>query len=512
MGKRYVISGIGFLLLIVGCSMLLPAAAGLYFGEAEYAAFLQSAAVTLMAGLALAAVGQAGQKRRRRVGLVDSYALVVYGWLASALFAMLPYLFSGTLHGITDAFFETMSGLTTVSATVIRDVEQTARCVLLWRSLTQWLGGMGLLVLFVALLSNQGGAAQLFRAESAGPVKNRLTPRIADTARSLWFIYLGNTLAVIALYLLGGMGLFDAVNHAFSVIATGGFSTRNGSIGAYDSPILDWITVIAMFLAGVNYALYFHMLRSRSLRCFWQSLEFRVYLGVALGATLLEVCLIAPGYGYHWGEALRYGAFQVVSILTTTGLVNCDFEQWVPPAQLVLLLLMLCGACAGSTSSGIKIDRYVILARKAKQEVLRFLHPRMVTRLKSNGRLVEDEVVLSALTFFYIYLLLVAAGTYLICLFGADIRTSLSAVLSCLGGVGGPTFGAWGPTETYAAAPAAAKWVLVVLMLAGRLELYTLLVLLLPLGRVRRRRARAEKQDFEAMEEDAVVEPMVRDK
>lgn len=508
MKRSYVWSSIGKLLMIMGCSMLIPALAGLYYGETEYKIFLCTAGGTFLAGVLLFFITRPVTRHQLRIQLRDSYAVVAYGWIVVTLFAMVPYLLTGTFTSVTDAFFETMSGLTTVGASVLDNIEGTPHSVLLWRSLTHWLGGMGILVLFVALLAGQGtGAMQIFKAETSGPVKSKLQPKMVETARVLWLIYMMNTAVIIVLYRLAGMSLFDAVNHAFSVIATGGFSTKNTSLAYYNSALIDWVTVFAMFVAGINYSLYFYALRARSLRFFVESLELKVYLGVTVVATLLVGWYIAPDYGYDIAQVLRYAAFQVVSVITTTGFVTADFEQWAPPAQLVLVILLLCGACAGSTTGGIKIDRHVILAKKAVQEIRRFLHPRMVTRLKSNQKLVEDEVVLSVTMFFYIYMLLIVIGTYLLCMLGAEMFGSLTAVMSCLGGTG-PSIGAWGPMESYSAAPVASKWILSALMLIGRLEIYTVLVLIRPLHGNRRRNHIETVEDFE---KDGVIEPAVRE-
>ncbi len=510
MRKSYVWSSIGKLVMILGGSMLIPAAVGLYYGESEYYIFLETAAITFLAGFLLFLLKRPLQHRRNRLYLREGYAIVAYGWLIATAIAMLPYLGTGTFQTVTDAFFEAMSGLTTVGASVLADVECVARCVLLWRSLTHWLGGMGILVLFVALLAGQGtGAMQIFRAEASGPVKNKLQPKITETARSLWFIYVLNTVMVILLYWVAGMDLFDAVNHGFSAIATGGFSTKNLSIGYYDSIWVDWVTIFAMFIAGINYSLYFFALRTRSLRCFWESLELRVYVAVIVIATGLVMWFLLPNYDYDLLQACRYGAFQVVSIITTTGFITADFEQWAIPAQTILILLMLCGACAGSTTGGIKIDRHVILAQKAVQEVRRFLHPRLVTRLKSNGKPLDDDVVLSVTMFFYIYMCLLAVSAYLLCALGSDLLNSVTAAMSCLGGIG-PAIGTWGPMESYATAPSLSKWLLSLLMLVGRLEIYTVLVLIRPLHK--NRRQYEQQHGMDKLEENAMFEPLVRDK
>lgn len=508
MRKSYVWSSIGKLLMIIGCSMLIPALAGLYYKEIEYKIFLCTASVTFLAGMLLFLFTRPIKRYKVRTHLRDSYAVVAYGWIVVTLFAMLPYLLAGTFTNVTDALFETMSGLTTVGASVLDDIEGTPYSVLLWRSMTHWLGGMGILVLFVALLAGQGsGAMQIFKAETSGSVKSKLQPKMVETARVLWLIYMCNTVIFILLYRLAGMNLFDAVNHGFSAIATGGFSTKNTNLAYYNSAMIDWVSVFAMFVAGINYSLYFYALRTRSLRCFVESLELKVYLVITVAATLLVAWYIAPTYGYDIAQTMRYAALQVVSVITTTGFVTADFELWATPAQTVLILLLLCGACAGSTTGGIKIDRHVILAKKAVQEIRRFLHPRMVTRLKSNSKLVDDEVVLSVTMFFYIYIFLIAVGTYLLCMLGGEMQDSLTAVMSCLGGVG-PAIGVWGPMESYSSAPTATKWILSFLMLIGRLEIYTVLVLIHPYHGNRRHRY---IESLEEIEKNAVIEPAVRE-
>ncbi len=509
--QSYVWSNIGLLLVIVGISMLLPMAAGLYYHETEYKTFGMAAALTVLFGLSLHEAVHV--RSYKRISLREGYGLVTYGWLVVTLFAMVPYLLLGTFDNITDAFFETMSCLTTVGASVMTYIEGAPRCVLLWRSVTHWLGGMGTLVLFVALMAGHGtGAMQIFKAESSSPVHHKLEPKVLDTARMFWCIYMLMTIGAIGLYLLAGMPLFDAVNHGFSVVSTGGFSIKMESIGYYDNPFIDWVTVFMMFVAGISYSLYFFALRTKSLRCFVQSLELKVYMAVTVIATAAVLWFIAPAFDYNLPVALRYAAFQVVSILTTTGFTTCDFEQWAIPAQFILLLLMLCGACAGSTTGGIKIDRHVILAQKAVQEIRRFLHPRMVTRLKSNNQLVDDDVVLSVATFYYIYLFLIMIGTYLVCMLGEEMLDALTAVLSCLGGVG-PALDAWGPMRSYASASDGAKWILSGLMLLGRLEIYTVLVLFrLPFHSNKPKKQEQTLESIEALEEDGILEPMVREK
>lgn len=470
---------IGKLLMIVACSMLFPLTIAVLYKEACGWIFLLLLPVTLLLGWTLVALFRPGTQELH-IQVRDGAAIATYGWILATLVGMLPYLLTGTFATVTDAFFESMSGFATVGASVLDDIDNAPYAILMWRSVTHWLGGMGIIVLFVALLGGMGaGAMQIFKAEAAGPVKEKLHPKIADSARSLWFIYIFNTVITFFLLLFCGMNFFDALNHAFSIVATGGFSTKNSSIGFYQSPLLEWAMTGAMYLAGVNYTLFFYFFRSHSLRSFWNSREYRVYSYVTLGAVFLITCNILPQYQFDVATALRYSAFHVTSILTTTGFVCCDYELWVPAAKVILILLMFSGACAGSTTCGFKIDRHIILFQQIGCEVQRFLHPRLVSTLKANQKSLPEPVLHSVTTFFYLFVALTLGSTFLLCCMGADLLDALTGVLGCLGGVG-PAIGAWGPTESFSSAPVAAKWLFSGLMLLGRLEIYTVLAVFWP--------------------------------
>jgi trk system potassium uptake protein TrkH len=478
MRQSYVWSNIGSLLVITGFAMLLPMAAGLYYGEPEFADFGRMAAITILAGLGLHELTRI--RTRKRISLREGYALVTYAWIVVTVFAMVPYLLTGTFDTITDAFFEAMSGFATVGASVLDDLDNAPKAILMWRSVTHWLGGMGIIVLFVALMANMGASAmQIFKAETAGPVKDKLQPKLADSARILWLIYLINTTITFVVLYACGMNGFDALNHAFSVVATGGFSTKTASIGYYDSVLLQWAMTGCMFMAGINYALFFYLYRTRSLRCFKDSLEFKVYLTVTLIAILLITGNSLSYYGQDVFTALRYAAFHVTSILTTTGFVCCDYELWLPGAKFVLIALMLSGACAGSTTCGFKIDRHIILVKRMYYETQRFLHPRMVRTVKANQKQLPEQVVHSVTTFFYLFVALTLVSTFILCCMGMDLLSAFTGSLSCLGGVG-PALGFLGPAESFSAAPTAAKWLFSALMLIGRLEIFTVLAVFWP--------------------------------
>ena len=470
---------IGKLLMIVAFSMVFPLLTAAFYRESCGRVFLLMLPVTMGAGWLLVQVFRPA-KKDVHLQVKDGAAIVTFGWILAAFFGMLPYLLAGTFDNAADAFFEAMSGFATVGASVLDDIEGTPRAVLMWRSVTHWLGGMGIIVLFVALLANMGaGAMQIFKAEAAGPVKDKLHPKIADSARSLWKLYIFNTTITFFLMLLCGMSTFDAANHAFSIVATGGFSTRNLSIGSYESPMLEWLITFCMYMAGINYTLLYLVFRNRSLRFFWTSREFKVYTGVMLLAVMLVTMDILPQYGYDIWTAVRHSAFHVVSILTTTGFVCVDYELWVPAAQMILILLMFSGACAGSTTCGFKIDRHIILVQQAGKEVQRFLHPRLVRTLKSSAKNLPEQTLHSVTTFFYLFVVLVLVSTLLLCCMGLEFLDALTCALSCLGGVG-PALGAFGPIESFSAAPDGAKWLCSALMLIGRLEIYTVLAVFWP--------------------------------
>ena len=470
---------VGKLLMIVAFSMVFPLMTAAFYRETCGWVFLLMLPVTMGLGWFLVQVFRPAQKEVH-LQVRDGAAIVTYGWILAALLGMLPYLLAGTFDNAADAFFEAMSGFATVGASVLDDIEGAPRAILMWRSVTHWLGGMGIIVLFVALLANLGAnAMQIFKAEAAGPVKDKLHPKIADSARSLWKLYIFNTMITFLLMLLCGMNVFDAVNHAFSIVATGGFSTRNLSIGSYGSPLLEWVIAFCMYMAGVNYTLLYLTFRNRSLKFFWKSREFKVYTAVMLLAILLITVDILPQYGYDILTALRHSAFHVASVLTTTGFVCADYELWVPAAQILLVLLMFSGACAGSTTCGFKIDRHIILVQQARMEVQRFLHPRLVRTLKSSEKNLPEQTLHSVTTFFYLFMVIVLVSTLLLCCMGLDFISALTCALSCLGGVG-PALGTLGPIESFSLAPTAAKWLCSALMLIGRLEIYTVLAVFWP--------------------------------
>lgn len=405
--------------------------------------------------------------------------IVSMSWIAAALVATLPYLLSGTIPNFTNAFFESMSGFTTTGASILTNIEKLPPAILLWRAQTQWLGGMGIIVLSIAILPFLGiGGMQLYKAETPSPVVDKLTPRISDTAKALWKIYIFLTVFLILLLLVGGMSLFDALCHSFATLPTGGFSPKNASVGHYASAYIDWIIVIFMFAAGINFSLHYKLFRG-NLRQFLRDPEFRVYLCSVAFLILLVFANIYRTIYPSVLDAFRYAAFQVVSILTTTGFATADYEKWPALSQQLLFFCMFAGGMAGSTGGGIKIVRIMLLLKHCYLEIFRIIHPRAITVVKFGNLPVSQTIMRSIWGFFLLFIGLYVLGAIALAALGMDMLTALSAMATCLGNVG-PGFGSIGPTENFAAVPLIGKWILIFSMLLGRLEIYTILVLLMP--------------------------------
>ncbi|MDK2824677.1 MAG: trk/ktr system potassium uptake protein [Clostridia bacterium] len=392
MNLKIVFSTLGVILMIIGISMLFPLIWSLYYGEYDLPAFLISAIVTFLVGLFLFK----GLKTEGSIRYKEGFAIVSLAWVFATIFGSLPYLLSKTFNSISDAIFETMSGFTTTGASVLTDIEILPHGILFWRSLTHWLGGMGIVVLFVAILSSIGiGGLQMFRAESPGPVTEKIKPRISETAKILWFTYVIFTFAEIFLLWIFGMPLFDAMCHTFGTLATGGFSTKNQSIGYYNSPIIHWIIILFMFMSGANFALYYSVLHNRNLKIFWKNDEFRLYSYIILvSIAVITIVLITNSY-LPLDKAITLAAFQVVSIVTTTGYATYDFDQWPLLARSIIFTLMFVGGCAGSTGGSIKVGRILVLFKQATLELKKAIHPRMITQLKIREKTVPENIVIN---------------------------------------------------------------------------------------------------------------------
>ncbi len=491
MNYRLVFQIIGRLCALLGVVLLVPAGVSFLAGDSrrEWLSFLGAAVV----GFAVWGLSRQRQPGDSRVSAADGFGCVTLGWVLVGLIGALPYWMSGSIPSFTDAFFESVSGFTTTGGSILRDVEALSQGMHLWRSLTQWLGGMGIVALFVALLPALGaGGNFLFQAEVPGPTPGRIKPRISDTAKVLWTVYLFLTLSLIGLLWICGMTPFEAVCHAFTTLSTGGFSTSNASVGNF-SPTIQWIITVFMFLGGVNFAMHF-LLFHRNWRAVVHNQEVRLYAVLTVIAIVILCAAMTwmdpaiPASAEIAGDEavpgafldkLRHAAFQTVSIVTTTGFGTHDFNRWPYLCQIVLVTLMFSGACAGSTSGGMKLARIMVLWKFVTVEVKRVMHPSAVLFVKFGKRHVEPSAVTGTLGFFVLFLGLYAVGVLVMLTLGKDMTTSLTSVVACLSNIG-PGLGEVGPTGNFADIPAAGKWMLSGLMLLGRLEIYSVLMIFTP--------------------------------
>jgi trk system potassium uptake protein TrkH len=473
-----VLQVLAILLLILCGFMLVPAAIAIYLGETtELVALLGPIAVASVVCGALLLLLKG--RTKKTLSTRGSFLLVTLSWASASLLGCLPFYLSGAIPNFADAYFETMSGFTTTGASILTDIEGLPRSLLFWRSLTHWLGGMGIVVLTVAVLPLLGiGGLQLLKAEAPGPTTDKVTPRITETAKILWLIYLGLTIAETVLLMAGGMSLYDGLTHTFGTLATGGFSPKAKSVGHYDSAYIDGVITVFMLLAGMNFILHFKLISGR-LRDVAKDTELRAYLIIFLLATAVMTVFLFGTFSDSITRCFRFAAFQAASILTTTGYATTDFEQWVFPAQTVLFFLMFVGGCSGSTGGGIKVIRIVTLLKEAIIEMKQLLHPRGVFQMKIGKSSVHYRVVHAVSGFFFLYILMLLATILIVSTAGADLTTSVSTALVTVGNIG-PGFGKIGPAENYAFYPDYVKAFLSFAMMVGRLELYTVLVLLTP--------------------------------
>lgn len=472
-----VLNILGKLLLLLSLFLLTPIPFSLYFQDNMVKTFLLCSVLGAMMGGSLLAFFAPEDD----LGYRDGFAVVVLSWLGLALLGSLPYVFCGAIPTFIDAFFESMSGFTTTGSTILSQVEVLPESVLFWRAVTHWLGGMGIIVLSLAILPLLGvGGMQLFQAEMPGPTKDRLAPRIQDTARILWVVYLTFTLVQILLLLLGGMTFFDAVCHAFATLATGGFSTHTASAGYWQSSYIEYVLILFMLLAGVNFSLHYRAFTQRSLKPYLENEEFRFYMIiVGLAAVAILVANMAHGVYSGLGDDLRDTLFQVVSMISTTGFGTADFDQWPSVTKVILVSLMFVGGCAGSTGGGIKVVRVLLFFKYARLQLRSLVHPRAVDTIKLGDQKVPKEVMISILGFFALYVGFFLAASLLVTSMGVDLVTGMTSVIATLNNIG-PGLAGVGPSRNFGELPQAVKLVLSFCMLAGRLELYTVAVLLTP--------------------------------
>ena len=471
---------LGLLIAIVGSTMLLPLCWSLYSQESDTVAFAISMAITLGSGLLLRRLTPLDASGRR-ISRREAIALVAGSWIAASLFGALPYQLSGALPSFLDAFFEAMSGYTTTGATVFTAIESQCQGILLWRALTQWLGGMGIIMLFVALFPMLGiGSAHLAEAEMPGGQQGeKLTARMRDTAKALWLIYFGMTIAEFILLRVAGMPVFDAVTVTLSTTPTGGFAPTALSIGAYNTLFIELIVLFFMVAAGVNFGLYYYLIWKRQPGRLFSNPEFKLYIAFLIGAILLMNLDLVMNAGMSISEAFRYGSFQAVSIMTTTGFATADFNIWPEFSRSLILVLMVIGASAGSTGGALKVIRLLVLAKYTYRRILLAFNPRAVVPLKIDGSIIPEGVTSRIISLTVLYFVVLAACFLIMSGLGLDMTTALSSVTASLGNVG-PGLGLVGPMENYFFIPAVGKGVLIFCMLAGRLELFTLLMLFTP--------------------------------
>ncbi len=464
------------LLFYLGCSMVLPLFTAWFYDE-NIMPYLNSALIMICVGGIFTKILK--PKAEISLSARESIAIVAFAWISAGFSGTIPYLFASPLS-FTDALFESVSGFTTTGATILSDIEALPRGLLMWRAQTQWLGGMGIIVLTLAILPMLGmGGMQLYKAEVTGPQKDKILPRIHDTAFYLWLIYFLFTIILFFLLMFGGLDWFNALAHTFTTVATAGFSTQNASI-MYYSPFIQWTIIVFMFLAGINFALHYQALATRNLTGFTKNTELKVYTSTAIIATvIITTLLLQNNYFSDFEEALRTALFQVVSILTSSGFATADYLLWPFLAQAIILMLMIMGGSAGSTSGGFKVMRVILLAKIANKEISRVLHPRAVYDIKHEGHSVSQDVLNGVSAFAILYVFIVLAGGLIICGFGHDFVTAFTASASAFSNTG-PAFGNIGPVLNFGFFEAPVKYLLCIIMLIGRLEIFTILLLFLP--------------------------------
>ncbi|MGI9250419.1 MAG: TrkH family potassium uptake protein [Pseudohongiellaceae bacterium] len=475
-----IIKILGMLLMLFSALSNLPSViVSLIYGDGMTDVFLGSFLIQFAVGLLL---WLATMRASKELGTKDGFLIVTLFWAVLGTAGCLPFILSDAVSlSFTDAVFESLSGLTTTGATVISGLDALPRSILFYRQQLQWLGGMGIIVLAMALLPILGiGGMQLYRAESPGPVKDfKLLPRLAETAKALWYIYLSLTAACALAYWLAGMNLFDAVSHSFATIAIGGFSTHDQSLGYFNNPAIEGIAVVFMFIAGINFALHFVAWQNRKLRHYFKDPEFRFYGFILLVVAAITIAVLYLSATYDsFSQAFVKGLFQVVSIATTTGFTTADYNSWPLFLPYMLLYAAIIGACAGSTGGGMKVIRILLIFKQGIREVRRLIHPRAIFPIKLGERPVPDRVIESVWGFFAVYVMVFMLMLLALLASGLDIITAFSAVGACINNLGP---GLASVSESYGALPATAKWILCCAMLLGRLEVFTLLVLFTPM-------------------------------
>ncbi|MBR4385469.1 MAG: TrkH family potassium uptake protein [Treponema sp.] len=474
----FTVTRITFVILgIVGTFLVLPFATSIALNEGLRLT-LSYALPMLASWVFAAAFFFAGKKKKMALSTRASFVTVALSWLFMGFLGAIPLYASGAIPSLTDAIFESISGFTTTGATILSEIECLPRSINLWRCEMHWVGGMGIIVLTVALLPILGvGGFQLIKAETTGPEKGKLTPKITTTAKVLWYLYFAMTVIEAILLKIAGMDFLDAISHAFSTLGTGGFSTKNNSIASFNSAAIDWICWTFMFLAGINFSLYYYML-TKKWRDITGNTEFKVYIAITLIAAVLIAIFECPAYG-GFLNALRYSFFQSSTIISSTGFATADFTTWTPPSQAIIFALLFIGGSSGSTAGGVKVIRWVVIAKQFKNEILKIMHPHGVFTIRLNKQVCRKDIVFTVTAFFFIYVLVVAITTLFGAFFGLDLFSAFTGAVTMCGNCG-PGFNLLGPSCNYGFLATPIKWLYSLVMIAGRLEFFTIAILFSP--------------------------------
>jgi len=457
--------------------MMLGIPFSIYYGDNDIISIIISGTITTAIGSTAWLITR--KSDRTDVGKREGYLIVSLGWIFMSLFGAVPFVLHGSIPNYTNAFFETMSGFTTTGASILSDIEALPHGLLFWRSLTQWIGGMGIIVLSLAILPLLGiGGMQLYAAEVPGITKDKFHPRVKETAKRLWIIYFALTIVETILLIIAGMNFFDAINHSFTTMATGGFSTKNASTAYFTSPFIQYILILFMFFAGTNFTLHYLAIH-KNFSFLKSNDEFKVYFYFTIIVSVFITLVHLPYVDFRPEEAFRQSLFHVVSLVTTTGFVSSNYEHWAIFSRMIFLILLFIGGSAGSTGGGIKIIRHLLLFKNGFLELKRLIHPRAVIPARLNGRSVTPEIISNVQAFFILYILIFVFGAIMLSFLGVDFISALGASATCIGNVG-PGFGTVGPVANFGHLPDLAKWLLSFLMLLGRLELFTVLIIFTP--------------------------------
>ena len=475
--KALVFNVVGTLIIIIGILMLLTIPFSLFYKDGMLEALVQSSIITLAIGVIVKYLTR--ERKDDEVRKREGYLIVALGWVAMILCSTLPYFLTNSIHGISNTFFETISGLTTTGSTILNNIEQMPESILFWRSMTQWIGGMGIIVLTIAILPLLGvGGMELFASETPGPTKDKIHPRIKETAKRLWLIYICLTLLETTLLWFADMPLFDAINHALTNISTGGFSTKQASIGHFTSPLIQYIIIMFMFIGGINFTLLYYGAKLK-FRKFINNDEFKWFLCAIPFLLLIVFPIVINVTENNLETSFRHALFQIMSIMTGTGYSNADFTSWGAFATFIFFLLMFSGASAGSTTGGIKIVRIGLLIKNTVLEFKRRLHPNAIIPVHLNKTAVAPKTIYNLLAFIFFYLFIFVNGSIILTFIGLDFQDAVGASATAISNVG-PGIGSVGPSSSFAHLPDSAKWVLSFLMILGRLELFTIAILFTP--------------------------------